>query len=99
MRTEFSDIFEKLYKPSQKLAIDLLRMKKKKIKECINEKTLQELGGAGLLFRKKDNDSDIDEQYLIMNLGRIPPEYYEGMNEQQLSESKAQSAMIEVQMN
>jgi hypothetical protein len=40
MRTEFSDIYEKLYKPSQKLAIDLLRMKKKKIKECINEKTL-----------------------------------------------------------
>ncbi len=99
MRTEFSDIYEKLYKPSQKLAINLLRMKKKKIKECINEKTLQELGGAGLMFMNKDNDSHIGEQYLIMNLGRIPPEYYEGMNEQQLSDSKAQSAMIEAQIS
>lgn len=72
MRTEFSEIYEKLYTPSQQNAIDLLRLKKKKIKECINEKTLQEMGGAGLLFRKKTTDSDIAEEYIISHLGRIP---------------------------
>lgn len=72
MRTEFSEIYEKLHKPSQQDAINLLSLKKKKIKECINEKTLQEMGGAGLLFRKKTTDSDIGKEYLINHLGRIP---------------------------
>ena len=89
MRTEFSEIYEKMYKPSQKDVIDLLRLKKKKIKECINEKTLQEMGGAGLLFRKKNTDSDIGEEYLLNHIGRIPPEFFQGMDEEQIAKRKA----------
>ncbi len=72
MRTEFSEIYEKLYKPAQLGAIELLRLKKKMVKECINEKTKEEMGGAGLLFRKKTTDSDIGEDFLMSHLGRIP---------------------------
>jgi hypothetical protein len=34
------------------------------------------MGGAGLLFRKKNTDSDIGEEYLLSHLGRIPPEFF-----------------------
>jgi hypothetical protein len=52
-------------------------LKKKKIKECINEKALSEMGGASLLFRKKEEEeSDVGEEYLRVHLGRVPPEFY-----------------------
>jgi hypothetical protein len=61
--------------------IDCLRLKKKKIKECVNEKALSEMGGASLLFRKKEEeDSEIGEEYLRVQLGRIPPEFYYGLD-------------------
>jgi hypothetical protein len=34
------------------------------------------MGGAGLLFRKKTNDSDIGEEYIFNHLGRIPSEFF-----------------------
>jgi hypothetical protein len=35
------------------------------------------MGGASLLFQnKKDEESDIGEEYLRIHLGRIPPEFY-----------------------
>jgi hypothetical protein len=34
------------------------------------------MGGAGLLFRKKNTDSDIGEEYLLNHIGRIPPEFF-----------------------
>ena len=51
------------------------------IKQCVNEKALIEMGGASLLFRKKqEEDSDIGEEYLRVHLGRIPPEFYLGLD-------------------
>ena len=77
MHSEFEAIYNSLYESAQQLVIDCLRLKKKKIKECVNEKALSEMGGASLLFRKKqDEESDIGEEYLRIHLGRIPPEFY-----------------------
>lgn len=77
MRSEFGEIYNSLYASGQQLVIDCLRLKKKKIKQCINEKALSEMGGASLLFRKKEEgDSDIGEEYLRVHLGRVPPEFY-----------------------
>lgn len=39
------------------------------------------MGGASLLFRKKEEeDSDIGEAYLRVHLGRVPPEFYSGLD-------------------
>ena len=39
------------------------------------------MGGASLLFRKKEQEeSDIGEEYLRVHLGRIPPEFYLGLD-------------------
>lgn len=38
------------------------------------------MGGASLLFRKKEEDSDIGEEYLRVHLGRIPQEFYNGLD-------------------
>ena len=39
------------------------------------------MGGASLLFRKKEEeDSEIGEEYLRVQLGRIPPEFYYGLD-------------------
>ena len=77
MRSEFEPIYNSLYASGQQLVIDCLRKKKKQIKECVSEKALKEMGGASLLFRKKEEEeSDIGEEYLRIHLGRIPPEFY-----------------------
>jgi hypothetical protein len=53
LSSEFETVYNSLYASAQQLVIDCLRLKKKMIRKCINEKTLSEMGGASLLFRKK----------------------------------------------
>ena len=39
------------------------------------------MGGASLLFRKKEEEeSDVGEEYLMVHLGRVPPEFYSGLD-------------------
>lgn len=54
------------------------------------------MGGASLLFRKKQEDeSDIGEEYLKVHLGRIPPEFYSGMDQTVSAMRKATHAAFQ----
>lgn len=65
MRLEFPEIYDELFQSGYNMIIDHLRAKKRKIKECVKEKAYGDSGGAAaLLFRKKETESDTDEDLL-----------------------------------
>lgn len=82
MRLEFVDIYESLYKSGQLEAINILRKKKMMINDCVKEKNKQQLGEAARLFAKQE-ESDIDEDFIKQHIGRIPDEFYQGMTKEQ----------------
>ena len=66
------------------------------VRKCVNEKALSEMGGASLLFGKKQGDeSDIGEEYLMVHLGRIPLEFYDGMDPAVSAMRKATHAVLQ----
>ena len=53
--------------------------KQRKIEDVIYDQADQEMGGAGLLFRKKRQYKELQIEDVIKNLGRVSEEYIQSL--------------------